>query len=244
MPLLRERPRALRAVLSTLAAGLLSYTAASTALAQTTRPSVLTTRPTTMPTTRVALRFEDAQLKSVLGKLCDDFGFTLVRNDAPESTRISIYSPYPVPPEEAIKELNAALKDKGGYVAILNDDKILRVLNKSDALLNPPVYYGTEGIPDTDEIRTQVMAVGALDAVKLKVDLTPLVSSSNSQLMANAASNSIVMTDRATNIRRVADIINKLNYHSVDDLSLRVIKLNFADADATAKLIMTLFNPQ
>ncbi|HSZ55856.1 MAG TPA: hypothetical protein VK797_09360, partial [Tepidisphaeraceae bacterium] len=150
-----------------------------------------TTQPAAQPTTQVALRFEKVPVISVLQKLCEDYGFVLVRNDAPDTTRVSIYSPVPVPAEKAIEFLNSALKDNGGYVAVLNDHRILRVLSRDHASENPPVFYGIdpEAIPDTDDIRTQVMPVGALDAVKLKQDLTPLVSGPGSALLSNAASN-------------------------------------------------------
>ena len=203
------------------------------------------TRPTTLPTTQVSLRFDKVSVKSVLDKLCEDYGFVLVRNDAPDSTRISIYSPSPVPAEKAIEFLNSALKDNGGYVAVLTDHRILRILSRERANENPPVFYGADPdqIPDSDDIRTQVMPVGALDAVKLKQDLMPLVNSSSSALMANAASNAIVMTERATNVRRIANIITKLNVRKDTATDIRVVQLKYADADAAAKLINSLFSP-
>jgi type II secretion system protein D len=209
------------------------------------RAQMATTRPATQPTTQVALRFDKVPVKSVLDKLCEDYGFVLVRNDAPDTTRVSVYSPLPVPAEKAIEILNSALKDNGGYVATLNDHRILRVLSRDHASENPPVFYGADpdDIPDSDDIRTQVMPVGALDAVKLKQDLTPLVSGPGATLVANAASNALVMTERATNVRRIASIITKLNVRKGAASDIRVIQLKYADADSAAKLITTLFSP-
>jgi len=212
-----------------------------TALAQETRPSA--TQPTTMPTTRVALKFSDAQVVSVLDKLSADYGFQIAQNEAGSDTRITVISAQPISAEEAISLINSALNSKG-YV-IVRMGMILKVLTRSHAKEAPPVFYGvdTDQIPDNDDLRTQVMPVGSLDAVKLRTDLTPIVSS-NANIMANAASNSLVITDTSTAIKRIATIINSMNLHRAEDADLRVIQLKYADADATARLIMTLFGPQ
>src|SRR6202012_4952453 len=72
-------------------------------------------------------------------------------------------------------------------------------------------------------------------------DLSPLLS--DPTMSANAASNSLIMTDTGSNIRRIATIINAMNDRKIDDSTYKVMKLNYADADATSKLIMSLYNP-
>ena len=93
--------------------------------------------------------------------------------------------------------MNAALKPKG-YV-VIKMGMILKILTKQHAREAPPVFYGSDPaeIPDSDDLRTQVMPVLALDAVKLRQDLTPMISSETS-MMANAASNSLVVTDASS----------------------------------------------
>jgi general secretion pathway protein D len=86
-----------------------------------------------------------------------------------------------------------------------------------------------------------VMPVGALDAVKLKTDLSPILS--DAVVASNAASNSLVITDTANNIRRTAKIISALGQRQSTASDIRVIQLKYADADAAAKLVTTLFSP-
>ncbi|HEY8750433.1 MAG TPA: secretin N-terminal domain-containing protein, partial [Tepidisphaeraceae bacterium] len=238
----RERRRVLRWVLSTAVFGATLQGPNPLAWAQETRPAP-TSQPGDLPTTRVAFNFNNTQIVAVLEKLSSDYGFEIAVNEAGNDTRVDVIAKQPIPAEEALKVLNSALKSK--EFVIVRMGRILKVLTRSHAKEAPPVFYGSdpEAIPDTDDLRTQVMAVGSLDAVKLRQDLTPIVSSSTN-LMANAASNSLVVTDTSNAIKRIATIITSMNLHRAEDSDLRVIQLKYADADATARLITTMFGPQ
>ena len=75
-----------------------------------------------------------------------------------------------------------------------------------------PCGLGTirQKIENTDELITQIIPVRSVDAVKLKTDIQPLVDT-NADLTANAASNSLMITDTSANIRRVVEIVSSLD---------------------------------
>jgi len=198
-------------------------------------------QPSTKPTTQVSLKFIDVPVISVLNQLSIDYGFEIVQPEIPSETRVTVISQQPVTPEGAISLLNTALKSRG-FVAILNG-RILRVLTRQHAQNAPPVFFGIdpEEIPESDDLRTQVMPVGALDAVKLKTDLSPMLS--DAVVASNAASNALVVTDTANNIRRIAKIIGDLGQRQATASDIRVIQLKYTDAESAAKLVTTLFNP-
>ena len=77
--------------------------------------------------------------------------------------------------------------------------------------------------------------------MKLKTDLSPILS--DAVVASNAASNSLVITDTANNIRRIAKIVKALGQRQSTASDIRVIQLKYADADAAAKLMTSLFNP-
>ena len=124
-------------------------------------------------------------------------------------------------------------------------DKILKITSRDKAKKGSiPVHYGAEPeqIANTDELITQVIPVRTVDAVKLKADLIPLVGT-DADLTANGGSNSIIMTDTSANIRRVAQIISQLDKRDSTDNDIIVQQLKYADAAATAKLILDIFKP-
>jgi general secretion pathway protein D len=60
-------------------------------------------------------------------------------------------------------------------------------------------------------------------------------------MAANQASNSLIYTDTQANIRRVLKIINSLDGQMGSEATVKVYKLEYADATSTAKLITDLF---
>jgi len=202
------------------------------------------TQPTTMPTTRVALNFRDATLDSVLVRLSKDFGVRIAIDEAPKETRIDTLISEPrIPLDEAVSMLNQALKPKG-YTAILAYPS-LKVIDRSKARKQDiPVVPvdNLDQLKEGDDLITAVIPVKSLDAVRLRQDLTPLIST-DADVASNAASNSLIITDTSSNLRRIVKIIFDLDTHQAGASTLKVIQLRHGDADSAAKLIMTIFRP-
>jgi general secretion pathway protein D len=212
----------------------------------TTMPA--TTAPTTAPTAMVTtvpgdgllLNFKDASIDSVLDQLSAVAGFIVVRQ-TPVSGRITLESKQPVSREEAVSLLNTVL-NTNGYAAI-QMGRILKIMTTDAAKkADIPVHVGSEpsDIADTDELITQVIPIRYADAVQLKTDLTPLINS-NADVTANASSNTIIVTDKSSNIRRLVQIISSMDTHLATSADVRVFQLKFAAASSAAKLINDVF---
>jgi general secretion pathway protein D len=209
---------------------------AATSQPATTRPA--TTRPTTIPSS-LTLTFKDTPIDTVLDFLSRTLGFEVIK-DGPLDTRVNITSKQPVSPEEAITLLNAALKGNG-FVAI-REGRVLRVIPRDKAKKgNVPVHFGSdpEAIADTDELITQVIPIQNVNATKLRDELKGFMSDADAA--ANDASNSLIITDTSAAVRRIAQIISKLDEHEAQTAEIRIIRLQHANATATAKLIDTFF---
>lgn len=199
-----------------------------------------TTRPTTVPSS-LTLTFKDTPIDTVLDFLSRTLGFEVIK-DGPIDARVNIVSKRPVTPEEAITLLNAALKGNG-FVAV-RDGRILRVVPREKAKKgNVPVRFGSdpESIPDTDEMITQVIPIQNVSATKLKDELKDFMT--DADVAANDASNSLVITDTSSSLRRIVRIISKLDEHEGETAEIRIVRLEHANASATAKLIDTFFKP-
>jgi general secretion pathway protein D len=170
------------------------------------------TRPAS---TQSSFNFDNAPIAAVLEYLSDTFGYIVVRDQGVTVTgRIGVLSKQPVTPAEVLTVLNTVLKDSTPPLAALQVDrrtiKITTVdLAKKGAI---PVYFGADpaAIEPSDNLRTQVIPLRNLDAPKLKLDLASLVSA-NADLSANAASNSLVMTDTSANVHRIVEIVSAMD---------------------------------
>src|ERR671934_68975 len=104
-----------------------------------------------------------------------------------------------------------------------------------------PTVIGDVPIADrsADEIITQIVPVRYASVNDLGVLLRPFVSSRGT-LVANRETNVLIITDAASNIRRVLDIVRLVDVQvSLDEL--QIIPVSFADATEVATILNQLF---
>jgi general secretion pathway protein D len=222
--------------------------AAAPADAATQPANGATTRPgatTTGAGQKIQFNFNNATPDAVLNYLSSAAGFVIIKPNTPiGGPPLTIYSRDPVTPADAVIALNAALQ-KNGYTVTQTSDKILTVVelatyNRTQA----PVHMGADPdqIANSDDIITQVIPVLSVDAVRLRNDLIPLLSPS-ADSAANAASNSIIITDKSANIKRAVQIISSIDRRTVGVTDIINMQLQNADATSAATLITTIFRP-
>jgi len=118
--------------------------------------------------------------------------------------------------------LNTALR-VNNYAAIQHD-KVLKVLPLADAArADTKVRVGSnpEDVPNSDEMYTWVIPLKSVDANKLKTELTPLITP---MIAADQGSNTLVITDAASNIRRVVEIVAAMDGNGVSTSEIWVIR--------------------
>ena len=199
--------------------------------------------PSTQPAKLLTFNFRDASIDAVLDYLSSEAGFTVVKIK-PATGTVTMFTRSPITPDQAVIYLNSALK--GEDLTAIQMGKLLKIDSLDDAKhADIPVRVGADPtkIPDTDELVTWIIPVRSVDAVKLKTDLQPLINT-NADLTANAASNSLMITDTSANVRRIVEIVSSLDKHESSASDIHVKQLKYADATAAATLIMNIFNPQ
>lgn len=177
---------------------------------------------TTRPGAKLSVNFKDARLDYVLDQLSQVAGYVIV----PETTiegRVSVMSKQPVSPEEAVVLLNTVLKTNG--YTIIQQERILKVVSREKGKKSAPVYFGADAskIPNSDEMITEVIPGGSVDAGKLRADLMPLLSP-EADVTSNAGSNTIIVTDSASSIRRMVEIIAVLDQHRTAVTDIRIFR--------------------
>ncbi len=192
------------------------------------------------PSKTVKFNFQDAPVDSILNYLAEALGYIVVKPEGTISGRITINSPHEVTGAEAVDALNTALKplDK----TILQEGRVLHVVSMGTGRQSAPVHFGADPaqISNSDQIITQVIPLASVDATKLKNDLQVMLNP-DAVVAANQGSNTLVVTDTSSNIRRLVQIIAALDQHreSVTDVIVR--HLTNANAASAATLINNIY---
>jgi type II secretory pathway component GspD/PulD (secretin) len=187
----------------------------------------------------LTLNFKNAPVDMVLNYLSDAAGFIIVL-DTRVSGTVSVNGKH-LTQTEAVDLLNSVL-NKNGYAAI-RDGRTLTIVGKEDAKTrNIPVKSGNDpaGIPNNDEIVTQIIPIRFVEARQLVSDLSSFVSP-QATVVANEAGNSIVITDTQSNIRHIAEIIKAIDDSAEAETEIRVFKLKYANPSDVASELTSVF---
>ncbi|HVS72933.1 MAG TPA: type II secretion system secretin GspD [Phycisphaerae bacterium] len=192
----------------------------------------------------IKFQFERANPDAVLNYLSSAAGYTIVKPASGVTGQpITVGSVNPVTPQQAVEALNVALQ-QDGYSVTEAGNKILKVLPIPDIKRLTPVYVGNDpdAIADTETWITQVIPVQSVDAVRLRNDLIPMLSST-ADSAANQGSNSIIITDTSSNVKRAVEIIKAIDNRTISTTGMIIMPLKNADATTAATLITNIFKP-
>jgi type II secretory pathway component GspD/PulD (secretin) len=191
---------------------------------------------------KIRLNFRGADLDTVLSYLSEAAGFIISR-EVDVKGKIDVWSAITDQSRRGIRMINTVLNVKG--YATSRNGRILRIVKRDDAKFeNLPIHIGSDPdqIPESEEIVTQIIPIRGTDATKLTQTLQPLLPD-YSIMIANAGSNTIILTDTQLNIRRMCKIIKALDSTISSILEVKLYPLKNADATEVAKLIKEIFQP-
>jgi len=241
-------PRRARATLSLLAvcAALLLGIACGTAYAQGD-DTVMTVeaRGRDQKASRITLDFVNAEVQQLLRFLSRETNLTIIAvAEDIQNKRLSLVNLRNVTVDEAIERIKSGLM-QFGLTTIRSDSTIIITTVQKAAKMKVPVNVGAdpEQIPDTDAVITQVIPLVNLDASQLGDRLKPMVSDAGI-LFGDASSNSIVVTDVASNIRRIAQVLKSMDSGPDGGLKVKVIQIRNGDAESIARALNELFRDE
>ncbi|MEX3555221.1 MAG: type II secretion system secretin GspD [Burkholderia gladioli] len=153
---------------------------------------------------QVTLNFVNADIDQVAKAIGAATGKTIIV-DPRVKGQLNLVSEKSVPEDQALKTLQSALRMQG--FSLLQDHGVLKVVPEADAKLQGvPTYVGNTPRANGDQIVTQVFELHNESANNLLPVLRPLISPNNT-VTAYPANNTLVVTDYADNVRRIAQII-------------------------------------
>ncbi len=184
------------------------------------------------------LNFSNADIDQVAKALGAATGRTIIV-DPRVKGQINLEAERPVPEDQALKTLQSALRMQG--FALVQDHGVLKVVPEADAKLQGvPTYVGNAPQARGDQVITQVFELHNESANNLLPVLRPLISPNNT-VTAYPANNTIVVTDYADNVRRIAQIISGVD--SAAGAQVQVVPLRNANAIDLAAQLQKMLDP-
>lgn len=188
---------------------------------------------------QVTLNFVNADIDQVAKAIGAATNQTIIV-DPRVKGQINLVSEQAVPEDQAIKILTSALRMQG--FAMVTDHGVLKVVPEADAKLQGvPTYIGNAPVARGDSVVTQVFQLHHESANNLLPVLRPLITPNNT-IAAYPANNSIVVTDYADNVRRIASIIQGIDGNGSQS-DITVIPLKNANSIELAAELIKLLDP-
>ena len=191
------------------------------------------------PEDQAALNFVGADIESVIKAVGHYTGMTFIIDPRVKGT-LTLVSEKTISKSQAFALLTSALRLQG--YAVVTGDGYAKVVPEAEAKLqSSPTQVGVGGAAAKgDQVATQIFHLGYESAANLTAVLRPLISPNNS-IMANPGNNSLVITDYADNLKRLAKIIAALDAPVAADLD--VIPIRYAIASDIAAMVNRLMEP-
>ena len=201
------------------------------AYAQTNRVNAPPSNITVPDDGAVTLSFSNADIESVASVLAKATGQTILVDPKVKGT-INLISNRPLTKAKAMDAFSTALRTSG--FALVDVNGVYRVVPEADAKLISNSVTTGKSKQEGDQIITRVFRLNFESANNLLPVLRPLVSPNNT-INAYPGNNTIVITDYASNIQRIAQLIDSIDAPTTSDV--QSIKLNYAIATDMATIL-------
>jgi len=185
----------------------------------------------------ITLNFNAADIEAVARTMGVISGMNVVV-DPRVKGQINLVSEKAVSPQVAMAQFLTSLRMQG--FTMVESAGLFKVVPEADAKLQSAAVETNESAPKGApgaQIATQIFKLNFESANNLVTILRPLISPNNT-INANPVNNSLVITDYADNLRRIARIITALDVSNATDVE--VIELKNAIAVDLAPLVTRL----
>ena len=180
----------------------------------------------------ITLNLRDAEISALVDRVAEYTGKHFVI-DPRVKGRVTVISPKPMARDE-LYQIFLSILQVHGFAAI-PVGQVIKIV--------PDVKARQEGSTDVDgelrgdDIVTRVISIENVQAAQLVPVLRPLVPQEG-HLAASPTTNALVISDRASNVRRMARIVEQIDRSS--DASVEVIRLSHASATEVARVLSGL----
>jgi general secretion pathway protein D len=188
------------------------------------------------PNAKVTIDFVDTPLSDVIKYMAEITGRNFILADSVKGN-VTIISHQPVTVAEAYEAFLSAM-EMSGYTTV-TVGKVTKVVTLGDASSAPLRVYEGGDVPYTDNFVTQIVQLNNVSVSDISSVVKELAGKS-AKVIAYQPTNTLIITDAATNIRRVYRIISQLDV-AAPRSRLEIIPLSHATAADIEKIITDLY---
>lgn len=179
--------------------------------------------------------FKDADLALVVQAVQSLTGKTFII-DPRVRAQVTILSSTPMS-ADAFYEAFLSVLQVHDFVAVPSGN-VVKIVPAQNARTMPSNDLPDRVSSTSDEVVTQVIAVKNVNALQLVPVLRPLLPQ-GAHFVAHAASNTLIISDRASNVNRMMRIIQRIDQQGDEDVE--IIRLENASASEVVRVVNTLY---
>ncbi len=197
------------------------------------------------PTGRFSLNLEDADLPDLVRLISSITGKRFIYGGKVRSVKASIFAPTKVTADEAYRAFLSMLEIN--QLTVVPSGRYLKIVDSADSRQSPlPLYRDGEPAPSEDRMITRLHRLTFTSAENVS-EVLGRFKSQNGDITAYAPTNTLIITDSASNIRRMLGIVGELDvqgtgeqvwvepvhYVAASDLAEKLLEIFEATAGAT-----------
>jgi general secretion pathway protein D len=189
----------------------------------------------------VQLDFQDVEISVVIDTIARLTGKNFIYDDRVRG-RVTIVSPTKVTIDEAYAVFESVLQVKN-FTTVVGPGGAIKVIPIRDAKENNvETVVGRSAVPRSDRVITRLIPLRYIDAEAITNTLKPLVSK-DASMVAYPPTNTVILTDAATNISRILGILRSIDVETYKE-ELTVIRVVHADASTLAQQLSEIFDAE
>ncbi|MDO6461746.1 type II secretion system secretin GspD [Granulosicoccaceae sp. 1_MG-2023] len=180
------------------------------------------------------LNLNNTDIHSLIATVSKQTGLNFVI-DPRVKAKVTVVSAEPMDSKQLYQVFLSVLQVHG-YSAVPSGD-LIKIVPDVTAKQGPVPMAGDDSSDRSDQLVTKVIPIVNVPAAQLVPILRPLVPQQG-HLAAYASTNSLIITDRAGNIERLAEIIERVD--RPDNAAIEVIRLQHATASELVRIVSSL----
>ncbi len=189
----------------------------------------------------VQLDFQDVELSTVIETIARLTGKNFIYDDRVRG-RVTIVSPTRITVDQAYAVFESVLQVKG-FTTVAGPGGAIKVIPIREAKESSIETSQSADRPAfRDRYITRLIPLQYIDAEAITNTLKPLVSK-DASMVAYAPTNTIILTDSASNIRRILSILQSIDVETYRE-ELAVIHVRYADAATLAQQLAEIYGAQ
>lgn len=187
--------------------------------------------------TMVTMDFQDVDLTVLVKFISELTGRNFILDEKVKGKKVTVISPTKISKEEAYRVFESILELKG--LSTVPSGRVIKIVPSKEAIEKSlQTVVGREKTAVSDTMVTRLIPLQYVSAEEMVKVLKPLMSR-ESQIDFYGATNTLLVTETASNIDRLLRILDQLDIKA-DEMIIEVIPLQYASADILAKQLQEL----